>query len=402
MSKPVLLQINAYQGSGSIGRIAEQIGLRAGAAGWDVYMASGARYSRPCQLEEIRFSTMFQEYMHILRSLLLDAHGGGSRRATRRLMRAIEKLHPNVIHLHNVHGYYLNIKLFFNFLKKSGIPVVWTLHDCWTMTGHCAHFESVGCMRWREGCHHCPLKREYPRTLFLDASERNYRLKKQLFTSLPNLRIVAVSQWLAEIVRQSYLQSYPLQVLHNGIDLEVFRPTASDMRQRLGLGDAFVVLGVASVWYAAKGIAEFIRLAGNPDIRVVLVGVTEKQRKLFPDSVVTVARTHDQQELAAIYTMADVLVNPTYNDSYPTVNLEALACGTPVVTYRTGGSPEAVDSKTGVVVAKGDYDGLVAAIEGFRNRPKPSEACRRRAETCFDMNRCAERYLELFESCRLP
>lgn len=398
--KPVLLQINAYQGSGSIGRIAEQIGERAREAGWECYIASGRRYSRPCKLKEIRFSTLFQEGMHILLSLLLDAHGLGSRRATRRLIRAIEKLHPDVIHLHNVHGYYLNVPLLFEYLKKKDMPIVWTLHDCWPMTGHCAHFEAAACERWKTECHHCPLRKAYPKSLCRDGSRRNFRLKKQLFTALPKLRIVTVSQWLGALVGQSVLQQYPLQVIHNGIDLQQFRPTASDLRQRLGLENAFVLLGVASVWYKEKGLEDFIRLAGNPAYKVVLVGVTEKQRAALPPSVLTVLRTQHQQELAAYYTMADVLVNPTYNDSFPTVNLEALACGTPVVTYRTGGSPEAVDAETGVVVAKGDYDALVAAIEGFRNRPKPSEACRRRAETCFDMNRCAERYLEIFNACR--
>ena len=402
MSKPVLLEINSYRGSGSIGHIAEQIGLRAEAAGWEVYMASGVRYSRPCRLKELCFSTLFQEGMHILRSLLLDAQGRGSLFSTWRLIRTIKRLQPTVVHLHNVHGYYLHAGLFFRYLKKSGIPVVWTLHDCWSMTGHCAHFEEAGCMRWQDECHRCPLSRDYPKSLFRDASRRNFRWKRKIFTGVPNLQIVAVSQWLADLVSQSFLKKYPLQVLHNGIDLTRFRPTASDLRKRLGLENAFVLLGVSSVWYEAKGMSELVRLSENPDYRVVMVGVTEAQKASLPDRLLTVARTHDQQELAAYYTMADLFVNPTRYDTFPTVNLEALACGTPVVTYRTGGSPEAVDAETGRVVERGDFAGLVAAIESFRGCPKPSEACRRRAESCFDMDRCADRYLELFEACRLP
>ena len=398
--KPLLLEVNSYRGSGSIGRIAEQIGLRAQQAGWRCRMASGARYSRPCQLEEIRFDTAFQERLHALRSMLFDAQGRGSLFPTWRLIRKIKRLQPTVIHLHNVHGYYLHAGLFFRYLKKAGLPVVWTLHDCWSMTGHCAHFEEAGCMRWREGCHHCPLSRDYPKSLFRDASRRNFRWKRKIFTGVPNLQIVAVSQWLADLVSQSFLKKYPLQVLHNGIDLTRFRPTASDLRKRLGLENAFVLLGVSSVWYEAKGMSELVRLSENPDYRVVMVGVTEAQKASLPDRLLTVVRTHDQQELAAYYTMADLFVNPTRYDTFPTVNLEALACGTPVVTYRTGGSSEAVDEETGRVVERGDFAGLVAAIESFRGRPKPVEACRRAAEARFNMEACAAQYVELFEGLR--
>ena len=397
---PKLVQINAYSGSGSIGRIAGQIGLAAEAAGWDCCMVSGTRYSRPGPLKEIRFDTAWTESLHALYSLLCDAHGRGSFFATLRLIRKIRRLQPDLIHLHNVHGYYLNVRLFFNFLKKSGIPVVWTLHDCWTMTGHCAHFEPAGCLRWQTECYACPLKQAYPKSLFADASRRNFRWKKALFTSLENLHIVTVSQWLAEIVSRSYLKDYPLQVVRNGIDLKVFRPVSSDLRERLDIGERKVILGVSSVWYPEKGMAEFFRLSENPEYRVIMIGVTEAQQKSFPETVVTIRRTHSPEELAAYYTMADVFVNPTYNDSFPTVNLEALACGTPVITYRTGGSPEAVDAATGRVVERGDYEGLLSAIAEVCAQPKPVAACRRAAETKFDMDRCAARYVEIYDACR--
>lgn len=396
---PKLLQINSYSGSGSVGRIAGQIGLAAQQSGWDCYMVSGTRYSRPGPLKDVRFDTVVAEWLHALYSLLCDAHGRGSFLATLRLIRKIRRIRPDVIHLHNVHGYYLNVRLFFGFLKKSGIPVVWTLHDCWTMTGHCAHFEPAGCLRWQTECHDCPLKHAYPKSLFADASRLNFRRKKALFTSLENLHIVTVSQWLADIVSQSYLKHYPLQLLHNGIDLEVFRPTPSRLRESLGIGNRKVLLGVSSVWYAEKGMEDFFHLSANPEFFVIMVGVTEAQRKVFPASVHTVMRTQNVQELVAYYTLADVFVNPTYNDSFPTVNLEALACGTPVVTYRTGGSPEAVNAQTGRVIERGDYDGLLSAIREMCCQPKPSEACRLFAEASFDMNRCAQQYVELYRSC---
>lgn len=393
---PKLVQINAYSGSGSIGRIAGQIGLAAQAAGWDCCMVSGTRYSRPGPLKDIRFDSAFTEKLHALWSMLADAHGRGSYFATRRLVRRLEKLQPDLIHLHNVHGYYLNIRVFFRWLEKSGIPVVWTLHDCWTMTGHCAHFEPAGCMRWQTECHDCPLKQAYPKSLLADASKGNFRRKKVLFTSLEKLQVVAVSQWLADIVSKSFLQPYPLQVIRNGIRLDVFRPTPSRLREELKAGARKVILGVSSVWYPEKGLAEFFRLSENPAYCVVLVGVTEAQQQAFPETLHTVRRTHSPEELAAYYTMADVFVNPTYNDSFPTVNLEALACGTPVITYRTGGSPEAVDAATGCVVERGDYEGLLSAIEEVCAQPKPVEACRRAAETKFDCKDMADAYVKLY------
>ncbi|MBO4282424.1 MAG: glycosyltransferase [Bacteroidales bacterium] len=398
--KPVLVQLNSYSGSGSIGRIAEQIGLRAQEAGWDCHMVSGVRYYRPGHLKEIRFDTLLEERLHALRSMLFDAQGRGSYFATKRLIRRIRKLHPTIIHLHNVHGYYLHIGLFFRYLKKSGIPVVWTLHDCWSMTGHCVHFDAADCLRWQTECGGCPLRNTYPKSLFWDRSRANFRWKKRLFTALPNVHIVAVSQWLASVARQSFLQTFPIQVLHNGIDLNRFRPTSSDLRRRLGLEGAFVVLGVSSVWYASKGLAEFVRLSGHSEIRVVLVGMTEAQRAGLPEHLVSVGRTHSQEELAAYYTMADVFVNPTYNDSFPTVNMEALACGTPVVTYRTGGSPESVEEGTGIVVDRGDYEALEAAVLSFRKQAKPVEACLRAASAKFDMQVCADGYVKLYETLR--
>lgn len=400
MQKPKLVQINSYSGFGSIGRIAAQIGLAAQQAGWDCYMVSGTRYSRPTVLKNIHFDNIWSERLHALYSLLCDAHGRGSYFATLNLIQKIRKLNPDVIHLHNVHGYYLNVRLFFHFLKKSGIPVLWTLHDCWTMTGHCAHFEPAACERWQTECRDCPLKHAYPRTLLADASRKNFHWKKKLFTSMKNLHIVAVSQWLADIVSRSYLRQYPVRVIRNGIDLKLFRPTPSDLRERLGIGDRKVLLGVSSVWYTEKGTDDFFRLSENPAYCVIMIGLSEEQQKAFPKTVLGIRRTYNQEELAAYYTLADVLVNPTYNDSFPTVNIEALACGTPVVTYRTGGSPEAVDAATGLVVSCGDYEGLLSAIEEICARPKPVEACRRAAETKFDMDRCAEQYVKVYTEIR--
>ena len=396
---PKLLQINTSLNKGSTGRIAEQIASLARSSGWDTYMVHGARYVNKSQMKTLQSVTLLGERLHALKSMLFDAHGLGSVRATRRLIREIKRIQPDIIHLHNIHGYYLNYKVVFEYLRTVDIPVVWTLHDCWTMTGHCSHFDAVGCERWKSGCYLCPLKSDYPKSLVFDFSKRNYRLKKLFFPSVKNMTIVPVSQWLGNVVGASFLGDYPCRVINNGVDVQVFSPCEdSTLRAQLGIGDKHVLLGVATAWKDDKGLQEFIRLSENPEYQVVLVGIPNEIKHQLPQAIIAINRTNSQQELAEYYSMADLLVNPTYNDSFPTVNLEALACGTPIVTYRTGGSPESVTADTGIVVEKGDYNGLVAAIEEVISKGKShySAACRERAVSLYNKDDRFADYIELY------
>ncbi len=395
-----LLQINAALNRGSTGRIAEQIASLARGRGWDAYMIHGARYVNRSDMQTLQTVTSLGEKVHAVKSMLFDAHGLGSTLATKRIVREIEGINPDIIHLHNIHGYYLNYKVLFEYLRTVDIPVVWTLHDCWTMTGHCAHFDVIGCERWKTECYNCPLKRDYPKSLLLERSKRNYYLKKQLFTSVKNMTIVPVSRWLGEIVKESYLGCYPCNVINNGVDIQLFSPIENNLRTQLNIGDRTVLLGVATAWKDDKGLQEFIRLSENPSYQVVMVGVPEDIKRNLPHSIIAINRTNNQQELAAYYSMADMLVNPTYADTFPTVNLEALVCGTPIVTYRTGGSPESVTEETGLVVDKGDFDALVKAIEEVRAKGKThySHACRQRAVALYNKDERYEDYIKLYES----
>jgi glycosyltransferase involved in cell wall biosynthesis len=308
---------------------------------------------------------------------------------------------PDIIQLHCVHGYYINYEILFEFLHEMDVPVVWTFHDCWAFTGHCAHFDFAGCDKWKTGCYACELLKEYPRSVFIDNSKDNWLRKRKSFTSVDKLHIVAVSKWLSDIVGHSFMQKYPIEVIHNGIDLSVFKRVDNNIREQYGISsDETLVLGVATAWGKDKGLNDFVRLSQEPAIKVVLVGVSEEVRKLLPENIIAVNRTESQQKLAEFYSAADMLVNPTYNDSFPTVNLEALACGTPVVTYRTGGSPEAIDAETGAVVEKGDYAGLLSHIRKFAQtsyKSSYSKVCRERAEKCFDMNKQFDEYRKLYE-----
>lgn len=281
--------------------------------------------------------------IHGLYTRLTDKTGFASYRATQKLISRLESIHPDIIHLHNIHGYYLNIELLFNFIKANKIKVVWTLHDCWAMTGHCAYFDMVACLKWKSGCNHCVQKSAYPTSKGLDSSKWNWNKKKQLFTGA-DVCIVTPSKWLKSIVEQSYLKEYPVRVIYNGIDIEAFKPKYNkELKNKLDAEGKPIVLGVASEWTERKGLTDFICLAKEcPDIMFVVVGVTPEQKKKLPAELTGICRTNNVDELVELYSIADVFFNPTYEDNFPTTNLEALACGTPIVTYDTGGSPEVI------------------------------------------------------------
>jgi glycosyltransferase involved in cell wall biosynthesis len=323
--------------------------------------------------------------------------------ATKRLVRKIAKIAPDIIHLHNIHGSYINYKILFDYLSQADIPVVWTLHDCWPMTGHCAHFEFAQCERWKSGCHHCPEQKSYPVSKFFDRSRKNYIEKREAFNSVKNMTMVPVSNWLGDIVKESFLNNYSVEVIHNGIDIATFAPiTDSDLRERYGLADKRVILAVASPWGVRKGLDDLKRLSGmlpRDRYQMVVIGLNPKQLATLPDGIVGLQRTANVEELAAWYSLADVFVNPTYEDTYPTTNLEALSCGAPVVTYRTGGSPESVTAETGRVVERGDLEALVRAIDELcaEDRDAMRRRCRDYAEMHFDNRSCFATYLDLYE-----
>ncbi len=356
-----LLQINSVCGIRSTGRICTDIATALTAAGHDCRIGYG-REQVPANYQSyaMRIGTKWSVRLDGILSRLFDTAGFGNKRATKAFIKQIEHYKPDVIHLHNLHGYYVHVGVLFDYLKKAGKPVVWTLHDCWGFTGHCTDLN--GCDKWKTGCFDCPKHQRYPSS-YTDHSRRNYPRKKQTFCGVPNLTIVTPSAWLGDLVSQSFLGEYPVKVIHNGIDTTVFKPTESDFRERHGLQEKTIVLGVASGWGAGKGLYDFHALADSlgAAYQVVLVGMTAEQKQALPANILGVERTNSTKELAEIYTAADVFVNPTYNDNYPTVNLEAQACGTPVITYETGGSVESVPPEN--VVPCGDKQALIRRIQ---------------------------------------
>ncbi len=325
--------------------------------------------------------------------------------STRRLIRHIEKINPEIIHLHDVVGWYLNIDILFKYLRKKNIPVVWTFHDCWALTGRCVNFDSINCTKWKTGCGECPQKYYMPGTRTKwDFSAWNWAHKKNLFTALERLTIVTPSRWLKGLTEQSFFAGKEVRVINNGINLSVFAPNYGELYQKYKPSGKKIVLGLTALWSERKGLKDMLRLAEDlsSDYQLVLVGTISYGK--LPENVIHIERTQNQAELAELYTAADVYVNPTYEDNFPTVNLEALACGTPIVTYRTGGSPESVTDKTGVVVEKGDYEALKQAVmsvcERGKGKGKEKEfytvACLE-ASMQYDMNARFNDYVDLYE-----
>lgn len=363
------LMINVVCGIRSTGRICTDLAEELECQGNDVKIAYG-REEVPEQYQKyaVRIGNNMDVKLHALRARVFDDCCFGSKRATEKFIEWVKVWDPDVIHLHNIHGYYINIKVLFEYLKSlnGSKKIIWTLHDCWAFTGHCSHFTAVNCDKWKNGCYACPQKREYPQSLFFDRSKRNWEIKKQLFTEISNMSFVTPSNWLAELVKASFLSKYEVEVKHNTIDLAVFKPTFGDFRQQYNIMNMRIVLSVASAWSKKKGLDDLVQLSLLlPDEWiVVLVGLTKKQiRDVSRKSkrILGIERTNSARELAEIYTASDVFVNLTYEDTYPTVNLESQACGTPCITYRTGGSVESVPEEN--VVEQGDLQGLLRKLE---------------------------------------
>lgn len=334
--------------------------------------------------------------LQAMKSHILGNYGFNSKASTRRMIAQIEQIRPDVVHLHNIHGHDCDLEMLFSYFRIKKTKLLWTFHDCWAFTAYCPHFTMRQCDQWKSQCARCVQRSRY--SWFFDRSRELYKKKKALFTGL-DLTIVTPSQWLADLVKQSFLKDYPVCVIHNGIDLGVFNPTPSSFREQHGLENKNMILGVSFDWDERKGLDVLIELAGRlpATYQIILVGTNQDTDKLLPENILSIHRTQNQQELAEIYSAADVFVNPTREENYPTVNMEALACGTPVLTFRTGGSPEMIDETCGSVVACDDVDALEREIIRIcTDKPYPKAACLKKAWE-FDQNERFKEYLTLYE-----
>lgn len=395
-----LLQINSTLNWGSTGRIAEEIGQVVLNKGWESYIAYG-RQCNKSKSQSFRIGDDWAVYNHGLQTRLLDNHGLASRKETKHFIKQIETISPDVIHLHNIHGYYLNYSLLFDFLSQVNIPVVWTLHDCWAFTGHCSHYSYVGCNRWHTLCYDCPQKGDYPASCLIDRSEQNFRDKLHAFTLVENMTLVPVSEWLAGEVRQSFLKDYPMQVIHNGVDTEIFRPQQV-CKADLGFDNRFMILGVSSVWLSRKGLKDFLKLRerlSKDEYVIVLVGLDESQIKHLPEGIIGIRRTNSVQELAKYYSIANIYFNASVEETFGLTIAESLSCGTPAIVYNSTACPEIISSDTGFIVEQGDINAVVNVVKLMKKQGKQQwiSDCRERAVSLYDKRERYEEYLRLYE-----
>lgn len=383
----------------STGQIMRDVASHAIAAGAEMTMFTSA-------LERLAFSMPGHEYYGTPEEMLYHREAGRrtglngcfDEAGTRRLVQRLEELDVQLIHLHNIHGFSMHLPTLFDFVTRRDIPVVWTMHGCWPFTGNCTHYTAAGCGRWREGCGNCPQLERWPWS-DRDETALLWEMKRQLFTGVPRLTMVGCSAWIAGEARKSFLSGCDIRTIFNGVNLNVFHPVDSDFRQRHGLEGKTILLGVADDWLRRKGLQSMIALADRLDERyqLVLAGTNERVEAMLPSRILPVRSMRDKSALAQLYSAADIFLQTSQEDNFPTVNVEALACGTPVITFDVGGCPDALDESCGRVVPAGDVDAMLAAIrEQTATHAMTQEACLRRAAYFSTERMCAE-YLALYQ-----
>ncbi len=360
-----ILMINVVCGIKSTGRICTDLARSLQAQGHEVKIAYG-REEVPEEFTPmaVPIGSKWGTYAHGVKALGLDGAGLGSKQATKAFLSWVREFDPDIIHLHNLHGYYIHVPTLFAYLKTANKKVIWTFHDMWPFTGHSPACDQADCEKWLDGCGGCPMKGEYPRSL-TDFSRRNWKWKRKAFLGVPNMTLVSPSAWLWGLTGRSFMGEYPMRVIRNGIDVSHFQPTPSGFREKYGLEGKKLILGIAGNWHdTRKGFPDFMKLAARlpENCHIVMVGVPEDLKSQLPSNVLGLGKTNSIQELAEIYSAADVFLNPTYSDNFPTVNLEALCCGTPLLTYHTGGSTETVKEGCGAVAEQGDLDQVLELL----------------------------------------
>ena len=389
-----VVQINATSSKGSTGKICVSISELLTSSGIENYVLYSSGTSS--HKESIKYTRGKTAKIEALKSRIFGNYGFNTKSDTKRLISKLERISPDIVHIHNIHSHNCNLTMLFNYLKEKGIRIVWTFHDCWAFTAYCPHFSYPSCEKWKNGCNRCPQVKSY--SFFFDRSSEIYDKKRNLFTGL-DLTVVTPSNWLGDLVKQSFLKQCPVKVINNGIDLNIFKPSDSDFREKYGLENKKIVLGVSFGWSKKKGIDVFSALSQQlgDDYKIVLVGVSSETAKDLPGNILTIERTQDQKALAEIYSAANIFFNPTREETYPTVNMEALACGTPVLTFNTGGSPEIIDESCGSVINSDNIEAIAKEIKRIvEGKIFSAESCLKRAQSFSDKDKF-KAYLDLYK-----
>ena len=401
MSKVV--QINTVSNYGSTGKIVEAIGLLAHDCGWNSKIAVGGRYSQPSKLETYQISNVFQNYLSAIHSYVSGHHGFANRYETAKFLRWLNNENPDIVHLHNIHSYILNVGLLFNFLSQKKQKVIWTLHDCWPFTGHCSHFIQHSCYKWQTGCYDCPAIHGFPKSLLFDRSQPNYDEKKTLFNTIDNMIIVTVSNWLAECVRSSFLGNYNVMVIPNGVDLDIFKPNLTSVATKFGLERKKIVLGVSTSWCNAKGLGDYLQLRKllPQDYVIVLIGMTKEQvKKYSAPGFLCIEKTNSLIELVEWYNAAHVILNLSYAETFGLPVAEGFACGKPAIVYDNTALTELITTGTGYKAASGDVCRVKELILNMNEENDETYLynCRSRAENLYDKKKNYNEYLTIYKS----
>lgn len=391
-----VLLINTFIGSTSTGNLVYDIYKTNVEAGNQCIIAYGRQDTKDC-LDAYQISNKIDYTSHAIWTRITDLNGLGSRYVTKKFLKFVDEYKPDVIHLHNLHGYYINIKILFEYLCKKDIPIVWTFHDCWPFTGHCPYYTNIGCEKWKTECYKCQKKKQHPASYGFDNSRYNYNLKKSLFTAPERLVITPVSKWLGNEVKNSFFRNCDIEVVYNGVNLKTFHPRKNDFKEKNGLCKKKVLLGVAVNWVPSKGLDDLIKLSDiiSEEYKIVVVGLTKKQKESLPDTILGIEKTSNAEELAERYSAAEVFVNPSREETFGMVTAEALACGTPAVVYDATASPELIDQDTGAVVPVGDIHTMYEAIKRIR-KDKMEIACVERARSLFDKEKNQLKYIDIY------
>lgn len=389
-----IVQINATCGSGSTGKICVSVSQLLNDQGVKNYILYSSRKSNYQQ--GIKYTSNIDINLAALASRILGNYGFEGKLLTKRLIKELDRIKPDIVHIHNVHSHNCNLEMLFNYIRENHIKTYWTFHDCWAFTAYCPNFDMIGCDRWKTECHECTLRKSF--SWFFDKSSLVFSKKKSVIQDI-DLTIITPSLWLSQLVKESFLKSFPVKVINNGIDLDIFKPSRNNFREKYKCEDKFIILGVAFGWGRRKGLDVFIELAKRLDKenQIVLVGTDDKTDVQLPGNIISIHCTQNQQELAEIYSAADLFVNPTREENFPTVNIEAIACGTPVLTFRTGGSPEIIDDTCGSVVDCDDIDAMEREIRRIcTEHPYSEDACLRRAQR-YDKDKKFPEYIDLYK-----
>lgn len=389
-----VLQINANFGFSSTGLIVKDIAdqiKKDGLEPFCAYQKTNAPVNNGYQI-----GNKFDWKLHAFFSRILGRQGYYSYFATKKFLKYIDKIKPDVIHLHNLHSNYININLLLKFIAKKDIPTIITFHDCWFFTGKCFHYVDFSCDRYKTGCGKCPKKKAPPKSLIFDFSSQVLKNKIKRLTAIPRLKIIGCSDWICNEAKNSLLKDCDISRIYNGVDINVFCPkNTENLRNELGASDNFLVLGMANKWFLDQNISLIEKVKTLPNTKLILVGCNENQLRFLKENhseVIGVGFVKDREELARYYSVADVFVNLTFADTLPTVNMESICCGTPVITYDGCGSPELVDKDCGVIVKKGDTDGIINALNNIRETDFSD--CYKIGQEKFDKNKCYKEYIK--------